>query len=292
MIEGQKQGLVKRQGLSEVDLTEIAQLAHICNSCEGLDIKLNWSILRERLTNEVNDLLYYQQGHLVGYLAIYAFNTREAEISGMIHPDYRRQGIFSMLLREASEACRQRELHKIFLIVEHNAQSGQAFAASLLAHYHHSEYRMSLSELHAPQNFTPYLEFRLARADEGAILAHITNAAFAMDEDAEYAEYAPDAFENLARRYYVALLDGVYIGKIDVSLDEQEGFIYGFAVSPEQQHKGYGRQILARTVQAIYETGRRNVALEVEVKNSGALSLYQSCGFYETSRYDYYSLDI
>ncbi len=110
-----------------------------------------------------------------------------------------------------------------------------------------------------------------------------------MDEDAEY---TPDAFENLSRRYYVALLDGVYIGKVDVWLDEQEAFIYGFAVSPEQQHKGYGRQILARTVQANYATGQRNVALEVEVKNSGALSLYQSCGFYETSRYDYYSLDI
>lgn len=289
MIEEQRQGLIKRQGLSEADLAEIAQLAHICNSCEGLDIKLNWSILRERSTDEVNDLFYYQQGHLVGYLAIYAFNTYEAEVSGMVHPDYRRQGIFSMLLQHASEACRQRELHKLFLIVEHNARSGQAFAASLLAQYHHSEYRMSLGELHAPQHFTPNLEFRLARPDEGAILAHITTTAFEMDEDAEY---TPDAFEKPARRYYVALLDGVYVGKIDVSLDEQEGFIYGFCVLPEHQHKGYGRQILARTVQAIYAIGQYNIALEVEIKNSGALSLYQSCGFYETARYDYYSLEI
>jgi ribosomal protein S18 acetylase RimI-like enzyme len=284
MIEEQRQGLIKRQGLTAADLVEIEHLAHICNTCEGLDIKLNWSMLRSRSSAEMNDLFYYQQGRLVGYLAIYVFNSHEAEISGMVHPDYRRQGIFSMLLRQASEECRWRGVKKFFLIVEQNARSGLAFVTALSAHYHHSEYRMVLSELRTSTSFAPNLEFRPARPDERAILAHITATAFEIDEDV-----ASYDFGDSSRRSYVALLNDVYIGKIEVWFDEQEAFIYGFGVLPEYQHKGYGRQMLVRAVQEVYAMGLRDVALEVEVKNESALALYHSCGFHEISRYDYYS---
>jgi ribosomal protein S18 acetylase RimI-like enzyme len=291
MIEEQRQGLLKRQGLTEGELAEIEQLAHICNTCDGLDLKLNWGILRARPSDEVNDFLFYQQGRLVGYLPIFVFTSHEAELSGMVHPDYRRQGIFSMLFHEAKEESRRRGLQRLFLIVEHTSRSGQAFAASLSPQYHHSEYKMVLGEWQRPQIFSPALEFRQAHPGEGRILAQITAAAFKIDVH-KIDWYTRNVMEEPSRRFYVALLDGDYVGKIDVLLDEYEAFIYGFSVLPEHQHKGYGRQILARTIQAIQEMGQTCIAFEVAVENEHALSLYQSCGFYETGSYDYYCLAI
>ena len=85
-----KHGLVKKQGLTPEELAEIRQLANKCNEQEGLDLKLNWSILAQREQDQTNDFLYYEDGVLVGFLPLFNFNSTEAEISGMVHPAYRR----------------------------------------------------------------------------------------------------------------------------------------------------------------------------------------------------------
>jgi ribosomal protein S18 acetylase RimI-like enzyme len=87
-------------------------------------------------------------------------------------------------------------------------------------------------------------------------------------------------------------LDGTVIGKIDVHLSEESALILGFAVLPEYRGQGYGRQMLAHTIQEILKRGRHNIWLEVVTDNKRALSLYQSCGFKETGGYDYYRLQL
>ena len=84
----------------------------------------------------------------------------------------------------------------------------------------------------------------------------------------------------------------VIIGKLDVSFEGQSAFIYGFAVLPEYRGRGYGRQILARTIQELLALGREQIALEVSTENRNALSLFQACGFRETGSYDYYALAV
>jgi ribosomal protein S18 acetylase RimI-like enzyme len=102
--------------------------------------------------------------------------------------------------------------------------------------------------------------------------------------------YAKGILEDPVRRYYTGMLKNVYIGKIDVYLEKHEAGIYGFAVLPEYRGQGYGRQILARTIQEIIAMGQKHIMLEVATENRNALSLYQSCGFKETGSYDYYGM--
>src|SRR5947209_1607857 len=106
----QKQGFYKRQGLTTAELAQIEQLALLCNTYDGLDLKLNWETLRSRPSEQTNDFLYYAADQLVGYLALFSFNAQEAELSGMVHPDQRRRGIFSTLLQEAKRECEQRNI--------------------------------------------------------------------------------------------------------------------------------------------------------------------------------------
>ncbi len=286
-----KQGLVKSLGLSQTELSEIEQLANICNKHDKSDLKLNWTTLRARPQDETNDFLYYENGVLVGYLALFSFNSREAESSGMVHPRYRRKGIFTTLFKAAEEECRRRGLPQILFIIGHAYKAGLSFAKAYGMRYHHSEYKMVLKDARVPGKFDERLQFRLAKPEDGPVLAHITAVGFDMSE-AEVDWYSEQKLQDASRRYYVALLDDVYIGKLDVSFDNDEAFIYGFAVLPGYRGRGYGRQILAKTLQEILATGRKRVSLEVATDNKNALSLYQSCGFKETGSYEYYTYDV
>ncbi len=284
-------GLYKNRGLTSIELIEIEHLAEICNKHERLDLKLNWGCLHRRPQNEINDFLYYENGQMVGFLPLFCFNSQEAEISGMVHPDYRRRGIFTALFNAAREECQHRSVPDILLIVEHISHAGQAFAKALDVRYDHSEYKMALEEVRLPSSFDEHLHFRRATTEDIQVLKHITAISFGMP-DQEVNWYVSNMMDNSTRHYYVAALDDVYIGKIDVSFEAHEAFIYGFGVLPEYRGRGYGRQILARTVQNIVAAGRHHITLEVMTENKNALSLYQSCGFRETGSYDYYRFDV
>ncbi len=285
--------LLKVEALSEAQLEEVEQLARLCNTHEELDIKLNWNILRGYLRIKVTGFLYYADGQLVGFLALYQFNADEAETSGMVHPAFRRRGIFTQIVRAATAACREAEVARMLFIVDHHANSGKAFVKALqtqqLEMY---EYKMTLGRPVLPASFETELLFRQARPDEVVILQHLMAVAFDMSEEDAAVFYRAENLAAPDARYYVALLNDVYIGKIDVSLGEHEALIYNFGIVPQYRGRGFGRQILARTLQELLATGQQRITLEVEAANKNALGLYQSCGFKESSQYHYYALDI
>ncbi len=286
-----KHGLYSRQGLTEAELAEIKTLADMCETYEHLHMKLNWDILRSRPQDQTSDFLYYENGTLIGFLAFFSFNSLEGEVSGIVHPGYRRKGIFTQLFTLASAECQRRHIPTLLLIVEHCSQSGQGFAASLNPGYQHSEYTMELTEAKPLPELDPHLHFRLAKLDETPILAHITAISFDLPEQ-DVTWYAQRKLEDSKNRVYIALLDETYIGKLDVSLNEHEAYIAGFGVLPPFRGRGYGRQILAQTIRELRAMSQNNIGLEVATENKNALMLYQSCGFQEVSSYDYYSLSM
>ena len=286
-----KYGLYSRQGLTATELAEIKTLADICETYERLHMKLNWDTLRSRPKDQTNDFLYYEHGTLVGFLAFFSFNSLEGEVSGMVHPEHRRKGIFTQLFASARAECQRRNIPTLLLIVEHNSQSGQGFAASLKPGYQHSEYKMELTEAKTLPELDSHLHYRLAKPDETSILVHITAVSFDLPEQ-DVIWYAERKAEDTKNRVYIVLLDEEYIGKLDVSLNEHEAYIAGFGVLPPYRGRGYGRQILAQTIREIRATGQNHIGLEVATENKNALSLYQSCGFQEVSSYDYYSLSM
>ncbi len=291
MAINNREGLCAVQGLTPDELDEIESLAALCNRHEDLNLKLNPDTLRTRPRNATNDFLYYQDRQLVGFLPLFSFNSREGEISGMVHPDYRRQGIFTRLYKAACAECARRGLTKILLIVERASSSGQAFARSLDTRYDHAEYKMVLEDAPAPVDFNQHLHVREARADEISVLKHIMLVSFDLAVQ-ELDWYAMPVLDSPDRRVYIALHNVAYVGQIEVAFAGPEVMIYGFAVLPGYRRRGYGRQILAHTVQTILAAGHERVALEVATENEHALALYQSCGFKVVSCYDYYLLNI
>ncbi|MGD8192698.1 GNAT family N-acetyltransferase [Brevibacillus ginsengisoli] len=282
-------GLVKKQGLTKEELEQIEQLAALCDQAENIQLKLNRDMLRNRPTNETNDFLYYEDNQLVGFLGIYSFRSTEAEVSGMVHPDYRRKGIFRSLLQEAIDECKQREIPKIIFIVHNRSQSGKQLMGSLNVPYSFSEYWMEYQAGSEGVAVTGDIELRKATEADRDTVIHLNVTGFSMTEE-DSRDYVDSTLSSKSDRTYIASLNGEPIAKICIQLEGGNGFIFGFCVTPELRGRGYGRQILQQTIDLLLLQQPKRIALEVAVENKNALTLYQSCGFTETGANDYYEL--
>nr|BBH94834.1 GNAT family N-acetyltransferase [Thermogemmatispora argillosa] len=290
----QKHGLVRKRTLTAEDLREIAALAALCREREGIEVRLLWEMLRSRSGQVTNDFLYYEDGQLLGYLALYSFNPRETELTGMVHPDRRRQGIFSLLFRLANQELRYRGVPRILLFFDRKSLGAQGFVQAVKARYRNSEYRMVRELSRAPLYVKPRegIRIRPAREEEAPLLTHITARAFEMTEDRALLAETTRDITSPRRVTLVTEVAGEVVGLIRYIDDEEEAFIYGFCMLPEHQGKGYGRQTLAWTIEHILRQRPRRIALEVDTTNEGALSLYRSCGFEITTTFDYYEVPV
>jgi ribosomal protein S18 acetylase RimI-like enzyme len=284
-------GLVAKQSLTPAEVAEVRQLALLCDAYDQATIRVNWDSLAARPAEETNDFFYYRDGQLIGVLSLYVFGRSEAEASGMVHPDERRQQIFRMLTVAAIAELRRRGIPKLIFFCDHISSTGIAALEALGAQYGYAEYRMDLEAPRMPATFDARLRVERAGAADIDAVAQIIAQAFDMPAN----EMRRGIAKNIAsdtRHYYLARLDGTPIGALNLILGEDDAGIFGFGVVPEQRGRGYGRQILARVIQYALAAGPRQVFLEVAPENDRALGLYQSVGFRETKRYDYYILGI
>jgi ribosomal protein S18 acetylase RimI-like enzyme len=289
MSSGERQGLIRKQTLTADEIAEIERLAQVCDAYDRATMRVNWDTLASRSGSEVNDFLHYQDGRLIGVLSLYIFGRSEAEASGMVHPDERRRGIFRALTDAAIEELRRRSVPKVIFFSDHESRSGIAALEAIGAQYGYSEYKMVLDEPRIPTSFDERLRVEHAGPKDADDVARIITLCFGIDE-ADMRQGIAKNVGNESHRYIIARLDDAPIGALNLQIDEKGSGIYGFGVLPEQRGRGYGRQILARTIEYALAEGRRPIFLEVAPENERALGLYTSVGFKQTNRYDYYTM--
>jgi ribosomal protein S18 acetylase RimI-like enzyme len=283
-----KQGLIARQTLDDIELADIKALADICASYDDVDLRLSWSELRSRAGDVPENLLYYQDGTLIGFLALAGVSDREAEAAGMVHPRYRRQGVFTELVDEAQEICRRHGTYTLLFVFDQRSDSARAFLASIDAEHAFSEHRMQLD---APPGSVPAngaLDFKEATLEDADDIAQIIAHDAEMDA-ATLRLIISCKIQEDSRQYYIARVGGEAIGTINVDIVDGDPYIYGFVVRPEQRGRGYGRQMLARVIERVLDEGPP-VFIEVQTDNQVALALYRSFGFNITHTHDYYRL--
>ncbi|RFB37802.1 GNAT family N-acetyltransferase [Brevibacillus sp. VP] len=284
----QPNGVYAAAGLTATELTQIKELLQVCNKYDQIEIKLNLDMLNCRPTDQIQDFYFAKDNRIIGYLALYIFNSREVEISGMVDPAHRRNGIFSSLLRLAYPEIERRQLPKLIFMSQEKSASGKAFLEALGSTYSFSEYWMEL-EASPTEPIVPSLLLREATKDDLPLLVQIDMESFGLSkEDAK--KYASTGVEEPDRHLIVAFHHNEFIGKISHQRSEDIDFIYGFAVMPALQGKGYGREILTRVVNKLIQEQSPSIVLEVETKNKNALKLYNRCGFKEVTANDYYIL--
>ncbi len=90
------------QGLTNAALEAIASLERRVLAADGGRLKLEWGDLRHRSSTEVRDLLWWEDGQLLGFLGIYGFEAAAASRSpAWSTPAARRRGIGRALFAAA-----------------------------------------------------------------------------------------------------------------------------------------------------------------------------------------------
>ncbi len=273
------------QGLSPETLEALAELEVDTVAADGGRLKLEWSTLRSRSGDEVNDLLWWEQGKLVGFIGLYTFGATAVEAAGMVHPDFRRRGIGSSLLDEVIVLCRERDHDKLLLVIPRTSVGGRFLAEANGGVFDHSEHALDLYGEVANGPSDTSLNVRTARSDDISDVARILTEAFGHP-------WRPPDPESPQEPTLVAECDGTVVATLRVHKSQQEWGIYGFAVQPSHKGRGIGRGLLRRVCSQANEAGVKRVHLEVEVDNDRALGLYTSLGFRRSSTEDYFCVPI
>lgn len=285
------------KGLSEKYINDIAQLEKTCENFEELRMKMNWDMLKNRSPLQNNDFLCYEDDKLIGFLGLYDIQEQcqEIEITGMVHPDYRRQGIFKELFENAKQKCADLKAERILLVSERSISAAAAFVKSTGAKYYNSEFSMLFNDGSVPKYPQAGINLRNPLNKDDRNLSRLDKLCFgyglAGDEDGTVHTDGDDAVSNSYSTTLIAELDDTFIGKIGLMKENGKGYIFGFAVEQELRGKGYGREILSLALSKLLSEGIEEVLLEVAVKNDRALLLYKSCGFKEITVYDYHILE-
>ncbi|PPA70947.1 GNAT family N-acetyltransferase [Jeotgalibacillus proteolyticus] len=269
--------------LSKIELEKINDLKQTAEAFDGVQLKLNEDWLEMDNPGGVKVFRTLDKEMLVGFLGVYAFGST-AEVCGMVHPDFRRKGIFSGLFKEAAIYMREQPYKEILLNSPTGSASGKGFLSGIPCTYKFSEYQMKWH----PQELNPSSQASVRKAlpEESGLRIRLDVEAFNVPrEDAEEHEKRHSTEKN--QTSYSIEHEGTAVGKIRIIKSETEAWIYGFATLPEYQGKGIGRSALQQILQKEADKGR-DIHLEVQADNLHTLELYKSCGFKNYHSQDYY----
>jgi ribosomal protein S18 acetylase RimI-like enzyme len=270
-------------GLTDSALEAIAGLEHRVVAADGGRLKLEWGALRSRPTDEVRDLLWWENDRLLGFLGIYGFNWRHLELAGMVDPEARRQGIATALFAAALPICREQDKDRLLLVVPRTSPGGRGFALGSGMTYEHSEHALTL-RARPGGTAGSEISLRPASAEDIPSLSELYLDGFGD------AHVDPARLDGERSRTLMIDLAGETIGTLALALEGERSAIYGFVVGAQQRGKGIGREALRRVCQEQFDHGAERVDLEVEVDNDRALGLYTSVGFEPVITEDYYEL--
>ncbi len=271
--------------LTKEELASIKELQKVCEEIGGFKLKLNFDMLKNRAGNEQEDFFHYEDGKLVGFLGSYGFGNT-VELCGMVHPDFRRRGIFSKLLEKGLEEARKREFKTILLNAPTESQTAKEFLKTIPCTFYAAEYQMKWQKTELLEDASVTLRPSTTTEDlEAEIQLEVSGFGFTEEEAREF---NLKIRENNSEENLIIEANGKTAGKMRVAESNGEAWIYGFVVFPDLQGKGIGRKALSKVVKMEDHKGL-SIFLEVEAKNAHALKLYESCGFRSYHSQDYYT---
>ena len=276
-----------KENLNNNDFNDINDLKSICFVHDNTNLKIeidyklsNVAKNNDKTSSIINEFMLYDDNKLIGYAGICDFGGEEIEVNGLVHPDYRRKGIFTRLFSLLKDEFNKRDNKAMLLLSDNNSVSGIEFIKNMTDDFSHSEYDMNL-DMDATQNESfDNLIFRKA------LIGDINKI-----KEANFEFFSVNDIEDISSGItYLLETDNIIIGKVRLEAIDNNGGIYGLEILPEYRGNGYGRELLILSIKKLKESNVKIINLQVETDNKNALNLYKSCGFKENYTMDYYRL--
>jgi len=289
-------GIMVPVWLSTQQVSQVRALAGSCEARDGysMEARLDFGMLETRPEGSVSDVLWYESGQLVGFAGMNSYgDPLEVEATILVHPDCRRKGIGRYMARAVVRECQKRGVRRLLVVLPQESREGAGFAHMMGTRHSHSEYTMDLdvTRITSFETMPGSVELRPAGVEDVPIMATIVASAFA-EPVGEEEQALVRLMKDSTRTTYLATQDGRPVGVIQSAVSDSRAFIIHFAVRPEMQGQGIGRQMLMAIVRGLQNSGSQWITIEVETENRNALSLYQRCGFVTINATDYELLEL
>lgn len=280
--------LIYNNQLTNIQLHAVDILSASCRAVDGGIPTLYRHILEQKRVTE-NNILYYQNDNLVGFLSVYFFYTDACEISLMVAPTHRRQGIAKQLLQAIMPLLIAKQMNT--LIFSTPTVVNEAWLSRLGLHYQSSEYQMQRNS-YEPILITKHaLTIRKATVEDISALCDIDALCFAKEHS-----NMPTRFTNLMDdsnyTLLLALHDDEAVGKAHLRWQTDSVILSDIAIIPRYQGQGWGSELLAYCINHVLTLGKTKLLLDVETSNHNALSLYTRHGFKLANASDYWTINI
>lgn len=272
--------LMLQQGLrSDENLQQLRRLSQFCQQTDGYPAKIYWDALEARVGNlDPLTFVLFDRGEMVAWISGFLFTADQAEVTGLVHPRFRHQGIFQNLFQQLVTALTALHIKSCLLICHVQANNTLNKLVQSGARFHHSEIDMFATQIVSSAKFSP-VELFPSGIEEIELLLKIHKQCFPTPIDQVRHRFLNTLAEP-SREVFIAKIAGKPMGKIHVKDERSHILIHDFCIIPEYQHQGYGRSLLL----SWYEDWGKNSTdklfkVEVLGDNKPALALYQGCGF-------------
>ena len=108
--------IMKSLNKAIVDQLKQLEIESCKNGEISLKLELDYKLGSRQQETDNNEFLYYEGNQIIGYLGVLSFGST-AEITGMVHPEFRNQGYGKGLLENSIFELRKQGAKKIFLQV-------------------------------------------------------------------------------------------------------------------------------------------------------------------------------
>lgn len=122
------------------------------------------------------------------------------------------------------------------------------------------------------------LVVNLAKPQNADDIARFQTQVF--DSDYEVAlRYAREAIADADSLLYLLEHSGAVIGSCTVDISTDDNYLYGLAIAPDQQQKGYGTYLVKAVINDLITKNEKPFQIAVEDDNLIAKRLYENIGF-------------
>lgn len=281
--------LICNNQLSDAQLNSVDNLAALCHTTDGDLPPLYRHLLVEKRATD-NNVFYYEDDNLVGFLSVYFFYEDACEVSIIVDPAHRRQGIAKQMLQSIMPLLLTKQINTV--IFSTPTKVNDQWLSKLGFHYQSSEYHMQRHSYEPILIASRELTIRPATAADIPELSVIDEACF---EVAKQTDMAARFNSILNDNNYIILLafhQGKAVGKAHIRWQTDDAILSDIAILPAYQGQGWGSELLAWCINNALTYGKTKLALDVETSNHNALNLYTRHGFKTKNANDYWTISI
>ena len=262
-------------------------------SCQAYDQTYREPYLSNMLNFDPNMpafFLYYQEGELLGLLTVYADNE-DVELSILVHPNHRRQGIARALFKSFEQETISYPIQSVTFQTERVFLDRHPNLASHWGVVEDEETETWLGRDRTPYVLESCSDVNVLLAEPSYLdeIAQLHHQAFSdAEETLEVSRrYITEALKDSDGLLYILLKEAQVIGVCTVDLSGNSNYLYGLAVAEDYRGQGYGSYLAKSVVNQLIEHNDKTFQIAVEDSNIGAKRLYENIGFVKQTQVVY-----